>query len=552
MTDIENRLRDMEASIKTIAEYVKQQTTKIEEEVSAAKSEEPPADHKDELEDLRRRIDAFAEEKEFSRLQFKKLDKLEQVLDERVGRIEELARGAHLDEKFRKTLQSTRTEIDSTKRDVQSKMKFLEEKLDRIEEKNDVHELEAEIKAEIQKLEKELEETKSSTKRSRDVDLDSYKKELESLNYKMLDEFKARIAASEKGLGDIASKIENFGGMQLQKDFEKFQNDVLSRLHILDKSIKEIADGADTEELKEYVGMIDNKLNESLVLKNHLDDMEKSLDEMKAIAGRLRGFDAESYKKEFERRMSDMIAQFEGRDALEERKNTGLQGIEIARQLKETKELLEDESVSRISMEKRLGGIESNVERFENYINDTLSHIKNLEVSDVKKLNTALEHLKDVEFDELKEIANNIKEARAALEDESVNRLSNEKRMSDIENKLNRVDGVVGHIENVEGLDVEKLSNRIQDIESNMKMNTVRLLTQQLNEFAKSIDRRLPNIVSREEYTRQIADLNQRMRTIEAPDLAPLGARVERLEQKIEEVAAMMRGMYNRIPIIVE
>ena len=70
--------------------------------------------------------------------------------------------------------------------------------------------------------------------------------------------------------------------------------------------------------------------------------------------------------------------------------------------------------------------------------------------------------------------------------------------------------------------------------------------------FAKSMDRRIPNIVSREEYVRQIADINQRMKTIDAPDLSPLGARVERLEKKIEEIAVMMRSMYNRIPIVVE
>jgi len=51
---------------------------------------------------------------------------------------------------------------------------------------------------------------------------------------------------------------------------------------------------------------------------------------------------------------------------------------------------------------------------------------------------------------------------------------------------------------------------------------------------------------------RQVADLNQRMRTVEAPDLSPLGARVERLEKKLDEIAGMMRQMYDRVPIVVE
>ena len=89
-------------------------------------------------------------------------------------------------------------------------------------------------------------------------------------------------------------------------------------------------------------------------------------------------------------------------------------------------------------------------------------------------------------------------------------------------------------------------------MESNMKMASLKMLTQQLNDFAKSMDKRLPNVVSREEYVRQMADVNQRVRTIEAPDLSPLAGRVGALERKIEEVASMMRGVYNRIPIVVE
>ena len=640
--DIEKKFQEMEASIKAIAEYVKQQTGKLEEEISSINAE-PAEEYKDDIEDLRRRIESFNDEKEFSRLQFKKLDKLEQAIDERIEKIEGITRSAGVDEKMKKTLQSTRAEVDSLKRDIVSKTKFLEEKL---EKASDGHEIKKELKEEITRLEKEVSEMKTA-KKAKDAGLDTYKKELEGLNHDMFEEVKARVGASEKSLDDIASRLENFKSPG--EDLEKFKSDVASRLSILDKGIKEIA-GIDHEELKEQVSLIDNKLNESLVLKNHLDDMEKSLDEMKSIASRLKGFDAESYKKEFEKRMNDALSQAHQLEAgdvkklnemfskiknleaedIEKVRNMSqfaaqlkeaqemfsqLRGIEsrdigkinntlsnikkledddikniqnfsdtlsqlkrleikdvkklnealdnlmeseikdiksLAKQMKEAKELIEEDTVSRMSVEKRLSDMESNIGKFEKHIGDTLGQLKNLEISDVRRLSTMLEHMQGIELEEMKEIAKNIKEAKDALEDESVNRMSIEKRLAGMEAKVSKVSEVVGHIENIEGLDVQKLSSRINDIEGDMKMNTVKMLTQQLNEFAKSMDRRLPNVVSREEYMRQIADLNQRMRTIEAPDLSPLGSRVERLERKIEEVASMMRQMYDRVPIVVE
>src|SRR3989338_4240165 len=128
--DIEKKFQEMEASIKAIAEYVKQQTGKLEEEISSINAE-PAEEYKDDIEDLRRRIESFNDEKEFSRLQFKKLDKLEQAIDERIEKIEGITRSAGVDEKMKKTLQSTRAEVDSLKRDIVSKTKFLEEKLEK-------------------------------------------------------------------------------------------------------------------------------------------------------------------------------------------------------------------------------------------------------------------------------------------------------------------------------------------------------------------------------------------------------------------------------------
>ena len=609
----DKRLKDMEASIKAIAEFVKEQAEKIESEGSSRE----PDDYKNELDDIRRKIDSFDGEKEFSRLQFKKLDKLEQTLDERIGHMEELIKNSG-DEKIRKSLQATRTELDSLKRDVMSKLKFFDEKFDKAKDDGISGQIDG-IETRLESMKKELTETKAETKKIGIIDIGTYKKELENFNIRLVEDFKTRSTATEKVLNELTDKLnrDSLNKDSIHPDFEKFQGAVTSRLQILDKGMKEIAE-SEMGEIRERVSQIDNKLNESLVLKNHLDDMEKNLNEMRSIANRLKGFDAENYKKEFERRMDDVLGQFklepqdiknlnemvlkfknlESQDInklsemlsevkkLEDEdinniKNlsgtvSNLRNLEVSdikrlsdlletlkeaevhdlsnfmKQIRETRELMEDESVNRISIEKRMDDMEASTEKFERYFSDTLTQLKKLELQDVKKLNDMFSKFEELEGYDISKLSKQLKDATNAVEDESVSRVSMEKRLSDIESTMGRFNGIVSHIENAEGLDIRKLSDRIQDMETNMKMSTVKVLTHQLNEFAKSLDKRLPNVVAREEYLRQVADINQRLRNIEAPDLAPLGMRVERLEKKIEEVASMMRSVYNRIPIVVE
>jgi len=44
----------------------------------------------------------------------------------------------------------------------------------------------------------------------------------------------------------------------------------------------------------------------------------------------------------------------------------------------------------------------------------------------------------------------------------------------------------------------------------------------------------------------------QRLKNIEAPDLGPLGARVEMAERKLNDVHDMMQNLARTMPIVVE
>jgi hypothetical protein len=79
-----------------------------------------------------------------------------------------------------------------------------------------------------------------------------------------------------------------------------------------------------------------------------------------------------------------------------------------------------------------------------------------------------------------------------------------------------------------------------------------KVITKHLGEFAKVMDKKLPNIVTREEYLSFIRDADKRLRNIESPDMSHIMQRIEMLEKEISSINTMARDVYNRIPVVVE
>ncbi|MEK6887441.1 MAG: hypothetical protein AABX14_00685 [Candidatus Aenigmatarchaeota archaeon] len=621
MTDMEKRLKEVEASIRMLAEFVRRQADAIDETAGE--------DYKEEIEKIK---ESFSDEKELIRLQTRKLDKLE----EQVVSITKNPKNKAAEEKMRKTVNDARAELETLRHELLPKVKFIEGKMDTIKEAvEDVHEmhemkkylkeLERKLESSVANVESELKGVKELTKTDFS---ENYKANLEKINEAMLARFRDDNAAYFEKLGYIEQRLN----AMTEKSAEP-NGDILQRMQKLDEKVIGIKES------------VNNMLSISPEeLKDRVDFVDKHVREMRAITNRLRDFDSEIYKEEMDKHVNDLLTQFKNKefkdvkevgetlshfknmetqdikkisemvdefktmevDDIKGLKNIeskdikklgsmleGLAGIEmedvkrLSKQLKDTRDKITLEEENSHAAEERLVSVEEMIDqlkkserKFDEHIYGILDHFKELELNNVKDIAKQMKETKEIleeesvnrqsfekrimdlesktekidsmEIHDIESLANEMKSAKDALEDESVNRQSMEKRFHTIETEVGQLRGIEFGQENAERVDITKINNRIQDMESNMKLMTVKLLTQQLNEFAKSIDRRLPNIVSREEYLRQIADMQQRLRNIEAPDMAPLGARVERLERKIEEVAGMMRGMYNRIPIIVE
>jgi hypothetical protein len=156
-------------------------------------------------------------------------------------------------------------------------------------------------------------------------------------------------------------------------------------------------------------------------------------------------------------------------------------------------------------------------------------------------------------------VRDEIDSLRASVEKETVSRLSIEKNLSDMEDNLSKLKDRFGPIAKLDDMDFDTLRKEIGEFrefldhsEKEMHLKAMDLITKQLHEFAKSLDKRIPDLVTKEEFEHSLADIKQRMQNVNAPDLRPLARRIEQLESDLSGIASLMHAVYNRVPIIVE
>lgn len=131
------------------------------------------------------------------------------------------------------------------------------------------------------------------------------------------------------------------------------------------------------------------------------------------------------------------------------------------------------------------------------------------------------------------------KQTRVSEEEESALMSALHKNVQDMSARLKKLEGH-GPVAPT-GRVPKDLENRVQVA-----------ATKQLAEFAKVMDKKLPELLTREAHEHDIREIRHRLRNIQSPDMAPVGKRVDILERKINEIVAMTKAMYNRLPVVVE
>ncbi len=110
------------------------------------------------------------------------------------------------------------------------------------------------------------------------------------------------------------------------------------------------------------------------------------------------------------------------------------------------------------------------------------------------------------------------------------------------------------HLEEIRNVRSEIAEHRkvIQNLKADLEIAATRFFTTNLEEFARTLDKKFPGFVSREEYARHMTEVSRRLKTVEAPDLSPLASRVGDLERRLGDVHASMQNLVRTMPIVVE
>ncbi len=239
----------------------------------------------------------------------------------------------------------------------------------------------------------------------------------------------------------------------------------------------------------------------------------------------------------------------------------------------ETKEKLEDE------MKKLMLDFTYKANQMKRSISDDVEKFRStVNTPDVQELKNELEELRQAvdnenanrlslekNFEDIRQTFANfnaIEEMEAikqSVEEETTNRMSLEKSMADMERLVSGMKEKYGAVSKLEQLDFDKVEQEIAAFRESLKnaerethLKVMNVVTEQLNEFARTMDRKIPEIITRDEFLASMREIKTKLRTVESPDLTPLALRVGQLERELANISNMMHSVYNRMPIVVE
>jgi hypothetical protein len=127
------------------------------------------------------------------------------------------------------------------------------------------------------------------------------------------------------------------------------------------------------------------------------------------------------------------------------------------------------------------------------------------------------------------------------LEEDDVLMASNLKKIMDMKNKLNEMEFTMDKIEEFQ----RERDRKIEDI-------VMSQTTKHLGEFAKMIDQKFPELMTKEEFRKLEDEVMKRIDIIEAPDLSHIEKKVDVLERQVSQLVTMIRDVYNKLPAVVE
>ncbi|MBI4162190.1 MAG: hypothetical protein HY513_00775 [Candidatus Aenigmarchaeota archaeon] len=184
-----------------------------------------------------------------------------------------------------------------------------------------------------------------------------------------------------------------------------------------------------------------------------------------------------------------------------------------------------------------------------------------------KNLSTKMEELEEkitLKLHALESLENKMNEminrkVNMVEEDESLGVASADKKIQDLHMTVAEMQKDLSQIKSGDVLeekafrkDLDALKGRVKFFDDHIKTIAMKHMTKQLEEFARYLDGKIPEVVTIEEFQRHMDMLNRKISAIEAPDTAQIMQRIGAMEKEIRDVLAGLKDVYYQMPKFVE
>jgi len=473
---IKEKLGDMEESIKTIAEYVKNQIDTIKDNLPT----------KEDIEDLERKIEESRESKPSY--------EYERRVEDLENEIKDLKRSDS-----RREVPKIKEEVDEAltrvKRDLESRLKGYEEKL---REQKDL----SYLRSQTEDLRKTMQNMKALIDRV-SIESNSYKNLAEDLTNlrNFVDEINSQREHLNKQLQDLQQQLR-----------------FLRAGSIPDKA----ATKGELTNLEKKIAEFEEKLN-SATASNLSDAYMRRMDDLESEIRQLR-------------KMPDskpiILARF--KQDVEENIKQAKMDIESRLQAYEAKLAQNEERIALASKQIDLTPFRTEVDVLRQNLEDMRVAIENLRE---QRATPAVAGPDEELIDEINDL-------RSTLDEETTNRISIDKTLQDMQQQLK---DLRSRQPAETRIDYNKLLKMLQtdkqfseEVERRAKLETVNLITKHLDDFAHTLDKRFPNIATKDDLAQIERKMEQKMRM-------PIRMEEETISRRLDELEGTMNTLINAL-----
>ncbi len=332
------------------------------------------------------------------------------------------------------------------------------------------------------------------------------------IDKKLEDEF-VTIATLEKKLQDFTKKFDMLNS-RMSGVSSSINAVVDSKMKAVETKLKEVPEIKQMKDLYAKMDMIEAKLETEKEFMDYGDAVNSLKKKLVSLETTLKKAEHQDFSK-LQSRLSEL-----------EKSLTSSEKIDHANIIKEIADI---EKSLKMAEGDVLSTINSEIEAIKAAQNDMKDKIEKEILGKEDILDAARQKFDQEVEEKITQFSSKIDELRMKmqLEKEQITKSLNMDKLMQIRNEI------------------ITQKRQIHDIERNLEISAIRFFTENLEEFSKEIDKKLPSVVTRDEFEKV-------MKKVHMPDIPGLDKRIMLLERKIDDVHNMARRFSVHQPIIVE